>query len=52
MEGRSAVSLRREINQRLVIALLLAVLLWLRWGAHASPRRRWLMLTIAEWWCG
>jgi hypothetical protein len=30
-----------ELNKRLSITLLPAVLLWLRWGAHNKPRRRW-----------
>jgi hypothetical protein len=40
--GRNVTEIRREINSRVVIAVLPAILLWLRWGAHATPRRRWL----------
>ena len=41
-DGRNSNEIRREINSRLVISLLPAVLLWVRWGAHNAPRRRWL----------
>jgi hypothetical protein len=41
-DGRNANQIRREINNRVVISLLPAVLLWVRWGAHGAPRRRWL----------
>lgn len=32
---------RRELNNRVVIALLPALLLWVRWGAHDGSRKRW-----------
>jgi len=38
--GRAAV-IRRELNNRANLALLPAVLLWLRWGMLERPRRRW-----------
>ena len=41
-DGRNHNEIRREINSRLVISLLPAVLLWVRWGAHNAPRKRWL----------
>lgn len=41
-DGRNANEIRREINSRLVISLMPAVLLWLRWSAHVGPRRRWV----------
>ena len=41
-DGRNDREIRREINNRVIIAVLPAVLLWLRWGAHAAARRRWL----------
>ena len=36
---RSAI--RRELNNRAILAILPAVLLWLRWGARGRQRRRW-----------
>jgi hypothetical protein len=41
-DGRNPNEIRREINSRLVITLLPAVLLWVRWGAHGAPHKRWL----------
>ena len=41
-DGRNPKEIRREINSRLVLAVLPAVVLWVRWGAHSGPRRRWL----------
>ena len=38
--GRAAV-IRRELNNRAHLALLPALLLWLRWGMLDRPRRRW-----------
>jgi hypothetical protein len=38
--GRAAL-IRRELNNRAHLALLPAVLLWLRWGMLNRPRRRW-----------
>jgi hypothetical protein len=38
--GRAAV-IRRELNNRANLALLPALLLWLRWGMLNRPRRRW-----------
>ena len=39
--GGRAAMIRRELNNRAHLALLPAVLLWLRWGMHNRPRRRW-----------
>jgi hypothetical protein len=36
---RSAI--RRELNNRAILAILPAVLLWVRWSARGRPRRRW-----------
>jgi len=38
--GRAG-AINREKHNRAVLALLPAVLLWLRWGQHQRPRRRW-----------
>ena len=40
-EVRSPAALRREANNRAVISLLPAILVWLRWGALAAQRKRW-----------
>ena len=34
-------AIRRELHNRAVVALLPALLLWLRWGALERPRRAW-----------
>ena len=34
-------AIRRELHNRAVVTLLPALLLWLRWGALARPRRAW-----------
>ena len=36
-------AVRRELNNRVVIALLPALLLWLRWTALTRPDRRWFV---------
>ena len=41
-DGSNFKKIRREMHSRLIVAVLPAVLLWVRWAAHASPRRRWL----------
>jgi hypothetical protein len=39
--GGRAAMIRRELSNRAHLALLPAVLLWLRWGMLNRPRRRW-----------
>jgi hypothetical protein len=39
LQGRDAATLQRELNKRIMLGLLPGVLLWLRWGAHASARK-------------
>jgi hypothetical protein len=34
-------AVRRELNNRMVIAVLPGLLLWVRWGAHQGTRKRW-----------
>lgn len=41
LEGRNPASIRRERNNRAVISMLPAILLWLRFGAHDTRRKRW-----------
>ena len=41
LEARSPAELQREANNRAVITVLPAILLWLRWGAHQPRRKRW-----------
>ena len=40
-EGGRAAVIRRELNNRAHLAILPAMLLWLRWGMLDRPRRRW-----------
>jgi hypothetical protein len=40
LQGRNHAAARRERHNRAVVALLPAILLWLRFGAHDAPRRR------------
>ena len=41
LEARSPANLQREATNRVIVTLLPAILLWLRWSAHEPIRKRW-----------